>query len=228
MRGNPYLLPEYTNAFEATLTYMKEASIGFEYSRTNGALNLVVDKLNNGTDAFIAMTKNLDYSETYSYNIALPYELKWWTTYNAFGYAVNTFVYKQNGIQVKNKQPMYYVYLYNEFRFKKLFSMEITYQYTSGGVDGIFTYKPFYQLGANIKKTFFKDKLTVRLIANDILSSFKEWGGSNIPGYNVTYFTKYQTHYYMLSLNYQFGKLKAPDYKDKSVNQDEFNRIKMK
>ena len=122
---------------------------------------------------------------------------------------------------------MYYIYLYDEFRFKKIMSLEITYQYTSSGVDGIFTYNPFYTLSANIKKTFFKDKLTVRLIANDILSSFKEWGGSNVPGYDITYLSKYNTHYYMLSLNYQFGKLKTGAYKDKSVNQDEFERIKM-
>lgn len=227
MRGNPYLLPEYTNAFEATLTYLKEASIGFEYSRTKGALNLVAEKLNNGTDAFIGITKNLDYSETFSYNIALPYELKWWTTYNAFGYAINNFAYKQNGVNVINKRPMFYIYLYDEFRFKKILSMEITYQYTSAGVDGIFTYNPFYTLSANIKKTFLKDKLTVRFIANDILSSFKEWGGSNIPGVDITYLSKYNTHYYMLSMNYQFGKLKSPGYKDRSVNQDEFQRIKM-
>ena len=33
------------------------------------------------------------------------------------------------------------------------------FEYTSAGVDGIFTFEPFYNLSANIKKTFFKDKL---------------------------------------------------------------------
>ena len=226
-RGNPYLLPSYTSSLEASLIYMKEASLTFSYSKTNGAMNLVVDKLNDGTDAFIATTKNLDYSETYSAGITIPYELSWWTTYNYFGYMVNTFSYKSSGSVIQNKKPMFYMYLNNEFRVKKIFSSEITFEYTSAGVDGIFTFEPFYNLSANIKKTFFKDKLTCRIIANDILSTSYNNGSSKVEGYNVNYVSKENTHFFLLSLNYRFGKLKANDYKDKTVNQDEYDRIKM-
>ena len=226
-RGNPNLRPSYTNEFEASLIYMEEASLTFNYSRTDGAMNLVVDKLNDGTDAFIATNKNLDYSETYSAGITIPYELSWWTTYNYFGYLVNTFSYKSEGSVINNTKPMFYMYLYNEFRVKKLFSMEVTFEYTGAGVDGIFTFEPFYNLSANIKKTFFHDKLTCRFIANDILSTAYNRGNSNVQGYNVNYISKENTHYFVLSLNYKFGKLKANDYKDKTVNQEEYNRIKM-
>lgn len=226
-RGNPYLLPSYMHSVEASLIYLKEASLTFSYSRTNGAMNLVVEKLNDGTDAFIATTKNLDFSETYSAGVTIPYELSWWTTYNYFGYMVNTFSYKSAGEVVENKKPMLYMYLYDEFRVKKLFSMEVTFEYTSAGVDGIFTFEPFYNLSANIKKTFFKDKLTCRFIANDILSTAFNKGSSKVNGYNVNYISKENTHFFLLSLNYRFGKLKANDYKDKTVNQEEYDRIKM-
>ncbi len=227
-RGNPYLLPAYTHSLEASLIYMKEASLTFSYIRTNGAMNLVVDKLDDGSDAFVATTKNLDYSETYSAGITIPYELSWWTTYNYFGYLVNTFSYKSAGSIIENKKPMFYMYLYDEFRVKKFFSMEVTFEYTSAGVDGIFTFEPFYNLSANIKKTFFKDKLTCRIIANDILSTAYNRGSSNVEGYNVNYISREQTHYFVLALNYRFGKLKANDYKDKTVNQEEYDRIKLK
>ncbi|MCX6297373.1 MAG: outer membrane beta-barrel family protein, partial [Bacteroidetes bacterium] len=226
-RGNPYLLPSYTHSLEASLIYMKEASLTFSYSRTNGAMNLVVDKLNDGSDAFIATTKNLDFSETYSAGITIPYELSWWTTYNYFGYMINTFSYKSNGTIIQNKKPMYYVYLYDEFRVKKFFSAEITFEYTSAGVDGIFSFEPFYNLSANIKKSFFDDKLTCRLIANDILNTSYNKGESNVAGYNVNYISKENSHFFVLSLNYKFGKLKSNDYKDKTVNQEEYDRIKM-
>ena len=225
-RGNPYLLPAYTHSLEASLIYMKEASLTFSYARTNGALNLVVDKIT-GTDAFTAITKNLDYSETYSAGITIPYELSWWTTYNYFGYMTNTFVYGSNGSVIQNKKPMFYISLYDEFRVKKWFSTEITFEYTSSGVDGIFGFKPFYNLSANIKKTFFKDKLTCRFIASDILSTAYNRSFSKVEGFDVNYISRQTTHYFVLALNYRFGKLKGNDFKDKTVNQEEYNRIKM-
>ena len=227
-RGNPYLLPAYTHSVEASLIYMKEASLTFSYSRTNGAMNLVVDKLNDGSDAFIATTKNLNFSDTYSAGITIPYELSWWTTYNYFGYLVNSFSYNSGGSVINNSKPMFYMYLYDEFRVKKFFSLEVTFEYTSAGVDGIFTFEPFYNLSANIKKTFFKDKLTLRVIANDILTTAYNRGSSNVEGYDVNYISREQTHYFVLALNYRFGKLKANDYRDKTVNQEEYDRIKMK
>jgi hypothetical protein len=226
-RGNPYLLPSYTHSAEASIVYMKEASLTCNYTRTNGAMNLVVDKLNDGTDSFIATTKNLNYSETYSAGITIPYELSWWTTYNYFGYMLNKFSYNSEGVIIENKKPMFYVSLYDEFRVKKIFSMEVTFEYTSSGVDGIFGFDPFYNLGATLKKTFFKDKLTCRLIANDILSTSYTKSHSKVEGYNVNYISKNNSHYFLFSLNYRFGKLKANDYKDKAVNQEEYDRIKM-
>lgn len=225
-RGNPYLLPSYTHSFEASVIYRQQASLVFGYSRTNGEMALVVDKLNDGTDAFTATTKNLNFAETYSVGVVIPYNLDWWSTYNYFGYMKNTFTYNSGGIAVQNKKPTFYMYLYDEFRIKKILSVEVTYQYTSAGADGIFTFEPFSNLSANIKKTFFKDKLTCRLTADDILSSSFKTGSSNVNGYNVSYISKANTHSFGISLNYRFGKLKENLDKEKGVNKEEYDRIK--
>lgn len=226
-RGNPYLLPEYTYSAEASLIYMKEASLTFNYSRTNGALRLVVDKLNNGTDAFTATTKNLDRAETYSFGVTIPYELKWWTTSNYFGYFLNTFTYNQGGIIIKNNKPTFSLYLYDEFRFKKICALELNYEYTSSAVDGIFISKPFSMLSITLKKVLFKDKLTCRFTASDVFSQYIMSGNSNIPTYDLSYVSRTSTHYFLLALNYKFGKLKNSNYQSRSVNDDQYNRVKM-
>lgn len=226
-RGNPYLLPEYTYSGEASLIYMKEASLTFNYSRTNGALRLVVDKLNNGTDAFTATTKNLDRTETYSFGITIPYELKWWTTSNYFGYFLNTFTYNQGGLIIKNNKPTFSLYLYDEFRFKKIVALELNYEYTSSAVDGIFISKPFSMLSITLKKTLFKDKLTCRFTASDVFSQYIMSGNSNIPTYDLSYVSRTSTHYFLLALNYKFGKLKNVNYQNRSVNDEQDNRVKM-
>ena len=205
---------------------MKEANLTIGYSFTSGAMRLVVDKLTDSTDAFTAVTRNLNDNETYSFGITIPYELEWWTTANYFGYFLNNFTYEQNGVIIKNYKPTYSIYLYDEFRFKKLFSLELTYEYTSSAVDGIFVSDPFSMLSATIKKTFFKDKLTCRISANDMLSSYIMTGNSNIPVYNLNYTSKVSTHYFLLALNYKFGKLKNNNYKNRSVSDEEYNRVK--
>jgi hypothetical protein len=225
-RGNPYLLPEYTNSIEASLVYMKEANLTIGYNYTKGAMRLVVDKLTDSTDAFTAITKNLNNSETYSFGITIPYELEWWTTANYFGYFLNNFTYQQNGVLVKNYKPTYSIYLYDEFRFKKYFSLELTYEYTSSAVDGIFVSNPFSMFTATIKKTFFKDRLTCRFTANDVFSTYIMSGNSNIPIYNLNYESRVSTHYFLLALNYKFGKLKNNNYKNRSVSDEEYNRVK--
>jgi hypothetical protein len=227
LRGNPYLLPEYTNSIEASLIYMKEANLTFGYNTTKGAMTLVVEKVNDSTQAFTGITKNIDRSESYSAGITIPYELEWWTTANYFGYFLNTFSYVQDGVKITNHKPTFSIYLYDEFRFKKLFSVEINYEYTSSAVDGIFMSKPFSMLNANLKKTFFKDKLTVRFLANDIFSNYIMKGQSNIPLYTIEYRSRYNTHNYMLALNYKFGRLKNNNYKNRSVSDEEYERIKM-
>lgn len=226
-RGNPYLLPEYTSSIEASLIYMKEANVSFGYNHTNGAMRLMVDKLSDTTDAFTAITKNLKKSESYSFGITLPYELEWWTTSNYFGYFLNNYSYELNGVLIQNLKPTFSIYLYDEFRFKKLFSLEVTYEYTSNAVDGMFISKPFSMLNATLKKTFFNDKLTCRFTASDILSSYIMAGESNIPVYHLNYYSLVNTHYYLLSLNYKFGKLKNVNYKNRSVSEEEYQRIKM-
>jgi hypothetical protein len=206
---------------------MKEANLTFGYNTTKGAMTLVVEKVNDSTQAFTGITKNIDRSESYSAGITIPYELEWWTTANYFGYFLNTFSYVQDGVKITNHKPTFSIYLYDEFRFKKLFSVEINYEYTSSAVDGIFMSKPFSMLNANLKKTFFKDKLTVRFLANDIFSNYIMKGQSNIPLYTIEYRSRYNTHNYMLALNYKFGRLKNNNYKNRSVSDEEYERIKM-
>lgn len=93
----------------------------------------------------------------------------------------STYTYKSNSMQIKNSKPLLYIYLYNEFRLKKIISLEITYEYASATVDGIFITNPTSNLSATLKKSFFKDKLVCRLAANDILNTYVIAGISNIP-----------------------------------------------
>lgn len=227
-RGNPFLLPDYTTSLEANLIVDDEVNlVTFGYSRTNGAMTAMIEKLDDGSNGFILTQKNIDYSETYSIGATLPWEKEWFTTAGYFGMFWNRFTYRNSGELVQNYKPMFYMYLYGELRLRKLFSMEVNYEYYGSGVDGIMSFNPFSMLSASIKRSFFNDKLTCMFSANDILRGYREWGKSNIPIYDIGYTSTYNTHNYSLQLTWTFGKLKSSEKGQRSTNKEEYQRIKM-
>src|SRR5690606_16583918 len=134
-RGNPFLQPDYSHSIEANLLVDEDVNIlTFGYRRTKGAISDVIERLNDGSNGFVMTYRNLDYSETYSIGATLPWEEEWFTTANNFGLYWNTFTYTQGGEVVRNSRPMFYVYLYEELRLRKVFTLEVNYEYYSSGV----------------------------------------------------------------------------------------------
>jgi hypothetical protein len=227
-RGNPFLLPDYTTSLEANLIAGGEVSLlTFGYSRTKSAMTEVVERLTDGSNGFIMTVRNIDYSESYSLGTTLPWEKEWFTVAAYFGGFWNTYTYKQSGLIVQNYKPMFYTYLYGELRLRKLFSMEVNYEYYGKGVDGIFAFNPFSMLNVSLKRNFFKDKLSVVFSANDILKSYREWGDSKVPGYAISYSNRYNTNNYTLQLTWNFGRLRSSEKNQRSTNKEEYDRIKM-
>jgi hypothetical protein len=221
--GNPYLVPAYTHSAEWALTYMEMASLEFEFARTFNHMDIFIDKTGN---SFNITTKNYAKVDQINVSLNIPYENKWWTTYNAFGFSYTMLQYDKGSDLLNYNRPMFYAYSYNAFRIPKVFNLEVTFQYVSGGAEGYFTFNPFYELGASIERKFLDDKLSVRLSFNDILYSYRESGKSLVSDFNINYQNRYNTRYVQLAISYNFGKLKAKGLKDRSVNRSEAGRIK--
>jgi hypothetical protein len=221
--GNPYLVPAYTHSAEWALTYMEMASLEFEFTRTFNHMDIFIDKTG---DNFNIITKNYDKVDQINVSLNIPYENKWWTTYNAFGFSYTMLQYDKGSDLLNYNRPMFYAYSYNAFRIPKVFNLEVTFQYVSGGAEGYFSFNPFYELGASIERKFLDDKLSLRLSFNDILYSYRESGVSLINDFSINYNNRYNTRYVRLAISYNFGKLKATGLKDRSVNRSEAGRVK--
>lgn len=222
-RGNPYLQPDYTHSLEWALTYMEMASLDFEFSRTFNYMDMFIEK---DGDNFNIITKNYDQVDQINVSLNIPYENKWWTTYNSFGFSWTDLRFDRGSEELNYGRPMFYIYSYNAFRIPKVFNLELTFQYVSGGAEGYFSFRPFYELGASIERKFLDDKLSVRLSVEDITYAYRESGYALVNAFNIEYSNLYESRYVRLSLHYNFGKLKASNVKDRSVNRSEMSRIK--
>ena len=223
--GNPYLTPEFSESFEASLSY-SYASIDFGYTNTRDAMFTIVDRADDGSNSFTAQTQNIENAEIYTASITIPYEIKWWTFHNAVGWAHNTFNYMKDDKLTTFSKPNWYLYTYHEFRFPKDFSFEFTGMYYSGGIDGIFEYQDNYNIVLTLNKYMLDDNLLIRLMCNDPFDDWRESATSNLDGFSVKYTNAYNYASARLVVRYSFGKLKAKDYEDQSVGSDADERAK--
>ncbi len=223
--GNPKLQPSYAHNLEMNLVYMEYASITLGYSKAFNPIYLTVIQ-NPGTNTFSALTQNISSSETYSIGLVIPYEWPWWTTFNAFGYSWNNFKILDDATTVLNNEPTWYVSLWNEFRFKKICTIELSYEYVSPGSQGFFNAKSYQSFGGSISRAFLKDALSVRFSVFDLFKQEIERAESALPNFNVSYRSWADTRSFMLTLIYQFGKLKDSSMKATSIDADEKDRAR--
>lgn len=223
-RGNPNLLPAVSHNAQISLIYMEYASISFSYTKAFNPIYLSVVQ-NPGTNTFSAIEDNIQSADMYNIGIVLPYELSWWTTFNSFAYTFNTFEIKDESTIVVNNKPTLYVSLWNEFRIKNICDIEISYEYTVPGAQGFFTLQPMHYFFAGISRKFFKDALSARFSVFDIFRQYTERGESEMPTFDVSYSSWADTRSFMLTLEWNFGKLRKRDMTEIYIDEVEQDRL---
>lgn len=225
--GNPSLKAEQINSVDLIFSYLKMASVGVSYVHKRNPMILYVEshpELNNST--YVSM-RNFDYSDKLAFTLNLPYETKFWTTYNSFGVEYNKVAYSSassNAIMLNNSKTMYYAYLYNNFKVAKGVGLYLTYQYNSSGLNGIFEFEQRHILTAGVTAQLSKG-LKMHLMYNDILSTDYQKTKAALPTLNLKYNSYYDASYVRLVLTYNFGK----DFKVQAIKsglKDEISRIK--
>ena len=224
--GNPFLTPSYSHEAELSIIFKEFASLELGYTYTENAITLFVEKDPN-SNAFVAQERNIDYQQSISVGLNLPYQLKWWTTYNGFGMNYNISRFQLDNSLANPRKPMFYVYLYNKLAIPKALDLEITYIYHSSGLQGIFEFFPSHNLIVSLSRKFLKDKLQMRVMGSDLLRLQNQGGVSTLDGFNVRYQEFWDSFNARISISYRFGELKkkGDNYKSK-LGRDEEKRIK--
>lgn len=207
LQGNPQLLPAFTHNVELSLIYMEYASIKLGYSKAINPIFLSVEK-DETINRFRGINQNLTSSEMYTIGIVVPWENKWWNTFNSFGYNFNKYVYSESDNFVVNNQPTFYVNLYNEFRIRKWFNIELSYEYVSPGAQGIFVGKPYQYIMASLSRDFFGKKLKVNFSMFDPFKLNIERASATLDKFSINYSSWMDSRSFMLTARWNFGKMK--------------------
>ncbi|MFC4211444.1 TonB-dependent receptor domain-containing protein [Pedobacter lithocola] len=227
-QGNPFLNPQYTNAFQLSYNYKKELNISLGYSITN---NLILDVLlpDDANKTLYQTVKNLDKQFSYDLTIGYPTSItKFWSmdnivisTYNQIKSA------NLDGIDYDRKKVNFTLNSTHNFTITPSTTAELSGEFVSAQIYGTYAIKPYYGIDFGVKKSFLDKKLNLKFAINDILNSRKARISSALSTLNYNLTQKQESRIFRLSLNYSFGSntIKATRERKTSVA-DEEGRIK--
>jgi hypothetical protein len=224
-RGNAFLQPQYTDAFELshTLFYMITSSIG--YSKTNGFFTEITDTTE-FSRSFI-QTRNLGYRENITFNIGSPVPIaKWWDGYVNMGvYNIHNRATFEDGNTIDLRATSYNIFMQNTFKFNKTTSFELSGFFNGPSVwGGTFRNKPMGGLDVAFQKTFLSEKLVLRLAYGDILRTMRWRGISEYAGLYMDASGLWESRTARINLTWKIGNQKLKEKKASQV--DEFKRVK--
>ena len=224
-RGNAFLQPQYTDAFELshTLFYMITSSIG--YSKTNGFFTEITDTTE-FSRSFI-QTRNLGYRENITFNLGSPVSFaKWWDGYVNMGvYNIHNRATFEDGNTIDLRATSYNIFMQNTFKFNKTTSFELSGFFNGPSVwGGTFRNKPMGGMDVAFQKTFLSDKLVLRLAYGDILRTMRWRGISQYAGLYMDASGLWESRTARINLTWKIGNQKLKEKKASQV--DEFKRVK--
>ncbi|MFM1771485.1 MAG: hypothetical protein RLZZ71_627 [Bacteroidota bacterium] len=224
-RGNAFLQPQYTDAFELshTLFYMITSSIG--YSKTNGFFTEITDTTE-FSRSYI-QTRNLGYRENITFNLGSPVSFaKWWDGYVNMGvYNIHNRATFEDGNTIDLRATSYNIFMQNTFKFNKTTSFELSGFFNGPSVwGGTFRNKPMGGMDVAFQKTFLEDKLVLRLAYGDILRTMRWRGISQYAGLYMDASGLWESRTARINLTWKIGNQKLKEKKASQV--DEFKRVK--
>lgn len=227
IKGNPYLKPQYTNNFELNYTYNKHLIVTLGYSRTTDAIT-EVPGTDPATKVSFVTDDNLQTLDDYSINIYTPYTFtKWWEgDVNLSGFYLGFKSNNLEGANLRSGQDAFQVRTTQTLTPLNGYKAEITADYQSALVYGVFFVKPQYSIDAGISHSFANKKANLKLSVSDIFDQLRNDVTSNYQATNMDVSQKRESRITRLTFTYSFGNNKIKARQHQTGAEAEKGRVK--
>lgn len=225
LKGNPNLIPEYSQAFSSNINYNK-LSLSLNYTYTKNKINNIfrsTDSSNPGVITFIQ--ENIEHTKLYAATVAYPINYKWYSAYFSVGAFYDDHKVADTDQFVTNTRLGYILQANQTFQLPWGFRLDAYFKYTSPRVDGVYLDNSISYLNLALTRKFFNNHLTARFWANDIFDQFKFTGITSFNSMEADYLSEGDWHFFKFVLSWDFGKLGTGNFRENRISKKELNRV---
>lgn len=197
------------------------------YTRASNAIWAVTQAGLSGPNSVVYTKDNIQQRNIFALSLEVPYESKFYNCFNTLAVNFSTFYDERPAYTTRNPTNQLYVYSYHQILWPKGFNIDLTGEYYGAASDGFAKRGPYYYVTLGLSRSFLKNKLNGQLTFNDIFKTARFKGIRTIGTFTNAYDQRINSHYLRLSITYRLGGIQNFKYRNKAVNEKEFNRIKM-
>lgn len=227
-KGNPELQAERVNNIEMSYTLGYRYNFKLAYSHTKDKITRLIAPDDRDPRAGFISWDNISDQEVVNFNLSAPVPIQeWWNAYfniNA-SYMRNQAQY-EDGSSIDLDAFNYVFFNQHTFKLPRGLTGEISGYYSGPGIwGGVFEYEDNWSLDLGLQKSFFNDRLSIKLTANDIFYKSGWRGTSNFAGLYAEGSGRWDSRRVGINLSYKFGNDKVKVTKRKSGIEEESRRV---
>lgn len=223
-RGNPYLLPEYSNNIELSYSFRGALNIALGYSHTTNSFQSISIQKGEVTEE---SDYNIGSNDRYYLNFSLGMPVtKCWDSYFNLSPFYKAFEGQTPAGRLDNNTWGMSWYTSHNFSLPKKWKAQISSWGNIGTLDGMYKTSWLGSIDAGVSKALLKDKLTARLSVTDIFNTQRWRQDVNFNEVQFNYTRKWESRTIRLQLTWKFGKTNYQKRDRESGAENENNRIK--
>lgn len=224
VKGNPFLLPQYTNNLELTHSWKNRITTTLNFSKTSDFFSGIFQTVG---DTTILMQGNLATRKNagIAVNAEIPVQ-KWWNLSLNSNFQYTDIDGFANGDVISSRSSTYTIRGNNQLTFNKGFSAEVSGFYNSKSQHGQVVVKPFGQLDIGFSKQLMSNKLTLRMNVKDVLNTSTIDGTIHYQNVTEHFVQTRESRIVNLGVSWRFGKA-IKDRKRSGSAGDEQNRVSL-
>lgn len=227
LKGNPLLLPSFSNNIELNYHIKSFRVLTLSYAKSTDVIFPVIYQ-NDLTKESISVEENLGSAQNLYLATGSPFDLtKWWNNNTEISLAYDDVKSAVQGGAYNSHKFSWSLNSEQTFTLPKDLQLTYAFYYGSPSISGLFRSLEYYGMNVSARKTFMNKKATLSLKLNDVFDTNKF--RANLRYNNVTTYwqNQWESRKINLSLSYKFGNMKVKNARTRSTGTaDEESRVK--
>lgn len=225
-KGNTNLMPQFTHSFSLNYSFLGRYMLNMSYSDTDDVITQVIEQDDENKLSF-QTTDNLANFKNFSITASVPINItSWWNSRINLSSFYNDYNSPLGNSTVDNEVLSYFVNMSHNFSIAEGFTAQLSGQYFSRGVWGIYELDPRWSVDLGFSKQILDGRGSLKLNFNDIFFTditqiLVRQGTIDLDARNIN-----ETRRANLTFSYNFGNNEVkPARNRKTATEAEQNRV---